>query len=156
MCNDGTWLNVMFTCFLNGWQKKTVSYHFVSLCSHNVADFELPCCWSLSFIILPGISVRWGEAYWENGRARGGRWAFREECLSEPVVYTWQTLIIIIMIMICKGQGELSEMYVLRPSCALVGINLFQGVESLSETTGMMVFIAGYIQTNMLPCIRLT
>lgn len=45
------------------------------------------------------------------GRLQGGCLGKRgmsvyEECLSEQVVYTWQTLIIIIIIIICKGQSK--------------------------------------------------
>lgn len=88
------------------------------------------------------------EAYWECGRRLSGevRWTFRLVCLSEPVVYTWQTLIIIIMIIICNRHSGPSGIYLLGLSHASVQLCVSRSSkQSLTGSLGTVLFTGGCV-----------
>lgn len=131
----GTWCNINAGCndphfFLTKlYSVITMSRFFILQCSTSGMCLFLYLV-LLRFLPKTSMHLLIQIGWRENERVSGGckeegRSTFRGECLSQPFVYTWQTLIIIIMIIISKRLSKLLGICLLWLSHAQVELNLF-------------------------------
>lgn len=86
--------------------KNLVLLLFIFWCKHCV--FSLPLMWQCVFFITAKDMFLWYELVQaslvgEEEDVKGREWSINKECLSEPVVYTWIRLIVMLIILLAKA-----------------------------------------------------